>query len=238
MNGVLIFGGSRGIGAACAESFRNIGCPVVFTYNKSEEKARELEGKTGAKGIFCEVENPDSVKAAVEFAENTLGGIHTLVCCAGIAHIAQVCDVTDERWNSLLGVNLSGTFYACREASRWMVRRHEGKIITVGSVWGAVGASCEAAYSATKAGIRGLTMALSKELAPSGITVNCVEPGVIDTDMNSCLSAEDKEALCEDIPFGRFGRADEVASLIRFLASDSAQYITGQCIGIGGGFGM
>ena len=236
MKNVLITGGSRGIGAAAVRKFAKEGDRVVFLYNKSEKEAEELCRESGAVSIRADVSDPAQVTDAVKKAMEIMGTVDVLVTCAGVAKIAQICDISDEDWRKICDTDLSGTFYCCREVSREMVKNHKGAIITVGSVWGAVGASCEVAYSAAKAGVRGLTMALSKELAPSGITVNCVEPGVIDTEMNSCLSEEDKNALRKEIPAGRFGTPEEVAELIFFLASDKASYITGQLIGIGGGF--
>lgn len=235
-NRVLISGGSRGIGAAAVKKFADCGYSVSFIYNKSSDKAKELSEKTGAFAVCTDISDPGQAKLAVEKSADFMGGIDILVTSAGIAKIAQICDTDDNEWRSICDTNLSGTFYLCRDVSRLMVKNHYGRIITVGSVWGSVGASCEVAYSATKSGIRGLTMALAKELAPSGITVNCVEPGVIDTEMNSVLSPSDRQNLEEEIPMGRFGTPEEVANLIYFLASPEASYITGQCIGVGGGF--
>lgn len=235
---VLISGGSRGIGAAVVRRFAALGYDVLFTYNKSDEAAAHLCAQTGAKCIKSDVSCPDSVAGVVENAVGILGGIDVLVCNAGITHIAQICDTTDADWQRVLNTNLTGAFCLCREVSKIMVSAHSGVIINVGSVWGRVGASCEVAYSASKAGVRGLTMALAKELAPSNIRVNCVEPGVIDTDMNKVFSCEERDAICEEIPMGHFGTADDVASLIEFLSSDASAYITGQCIGIDGGYGQ
>jgi 3-oxoacyl-[acyl-carrier protein] reductase len=138
----------------------------------------------------------------------------------------------------MMGVNLDSAFYLCRALAPAMIRGGWGRIVNVGSMWGKVGASCEVHYSATKAGLRGLTMALAKELGPSGITVNCVEPGVIDTDMNAALTEEDRAALCDETPLCRIGRPEEVASAIVFLASEDAAFITGQCLGVDGGFAV
>lgn len=236
MNKVLITGGSRGIGAAVVRKFALSGDCVTFLYNKSEENAQKLSKETGAFKLKCDVASPAEVRESVNEALRLMGGIDVLVTCAGVAKIAQICDASDSDWRNICDTDLSGTFYFCRDVSEIMVRQHYGRIITVGSVWGKYGASCEAAYSAAKAGVRGLTMALAKELAPSGITVNCVEPGVIDTEMNAVLSLEDKKALADEIPLGRFGVPADVAELIYFLASEEAGYITGQCIGVDGGF--
>lgn len=238
MKNVLISGGSRGIGAAAVRRFAALGCNVVFLYKSSDNAANELCRETGARSIKCDVSDPAAVTSAVETAVRELGSIDTLVCNAGVAHISQICDTTDAELRRIIDTDLSGAFYLCREVSKIMVSAHSGSIINIGSVWGRVGASCEVAYSAAKAGVRGLTMALAKELAPSGIRVNCVEPGVTDTDMNSCFSDSEREAICEEIPMGRFGSPDDVASLIAFLASDAAGYITGQCIGVDGGYGQ
>ncbi|MBQ4067043.1 MAG: 3-oxoacyl-ACP reductase FabG [Clostridia bacterium] len=236
MKRVLISGGSRGIGAATVEKFASLGYKVAFIYRSNDNKAAELCEKTGAFSVKGDVSNPDEARLAVETSFEYLGGIDVLVSNAGVSHIAQICDTDDGEWRRIMDTNLSASFYLCREVSRIMVKEHWGRIITVGSVWGRCGASCEVAYSASKAGVRGLTMALAKELAPSGITVNCVEPGIIDTDMNKCFDDEALREICDEIPAGRLGRAEEVAELIAFLASDSASYINGQCIAVDGGW--
>lgn len=238
MKNILISGGSRGIGAASVRSFAAQGDRVVFIYKNSDSEADRLCAETGAECIKADISDSFEVCAAVQKACDMLGGIDVLVCNAGISHIAQICDTTDADWRRVIDTDLSGVFYLCREVSRIMVRAHSGSIINIGSVWGRAGSSCETAYSAAKAGIRGLTKALSKELAPSNIRVNCIEPGVIDTDMNACFNEADRQLICDDIPMGRFGTAEEVSALIEFLASDKALYITGQCIGIDGGYGQ
>ncbi len=236
MRRVLVSGGSRGIGAAVVEKFIGLGDTVVFIYKSSDSAAEELCKKSGAIAVKADVSDPASAKAAVEKACEILSGVDILVSNAGISHISQICDTDDLEWRRIVDTNLSASFYLAREVSKLMVREHYGKIITVGSVWGRCGASCEVAYSASKAGVRGLTMALAKELGPSGITVNCVEPGLIETDMNKCFSEETLASICDEIPAGRLGKPEEVASLIAFLASDSASYINGQCIAIDGGW--
>lgn len=238
MRRVLISGGSRGIGRACVRAFCEQGDRVAFLYHSRDDEARTLGEQTGARGLACDLSSPDEVHSAALWAMQTLGGVDVLVNNAGIAQIKMLPDITDEDWRRMLDVNLSAAFYLCREISPDMVRRRYGRIINIGSMWGKVGASCEVHYSAAKAGLRGLTMALAKELGPSGITVNGVEPGVIDTDMNAALSDEDRAALCEATPLCRIGRAEEVAAAVRFLASDEASFITGQMLGVDGGYAV
>ena len=158
-----------------------------------------------------------------------------LINNAGIAQQKLFTDITNEDWNAMVGVNLSGVFYCCRAALPYMIRQKAGSIVNVSSMWGICGASCEAHYSAVKAGVIGLTKALAKEEGPSGITVNCVAPGVIDTDMMASFTAEDKAALAEETPVGRLGTAEEVAKLLLYLAGEDAGYITGQVFGVNGG---
>ena len=167
--------------------------------------------------------------------EQALGRVDVLVSNAGIAQQKLFTDITPEEWQHMLDVNLSGAFHLCQLALPGMIRRKAGRILTVSSMWGQTGGSCEVHYSAAKAGLIGLTKALAKEEGPSGITVNCVAPGVIDTDMMAAFTAEDKAALAEETPVGRLGSADEVAQLLVFLAGESAGYITGQVFGVNGG---
>ncbi len=235
---VLVTGGSRGIGAATVKRFAELGHKVAFVYNKNEEAAQRVADECNAYKIKADISVFEDAEKAYAIAEDAIGPVDVLVNCAGIALLSQICDTDAELWGKVINTNLSSAYAMSRAASISMVRKKCGVIINVGSVWGRVGASCESAYSASKAGMRGLTMALSKELAPSGIRVNCVEPGVINTEMNMMLGEETLEAICEDIPLGRLGRAEEVAELIAFLADDKAQYITGQIIGIDGGFGL
>ena len=236
---ILITGGSRGIGRACVELFAKEGHEVVFFYRSSDSAANEIcEKYSSVSAIKCDVSDPDEVREATQRCAQILGGIDVLINNAGISEYAFFDTISDEQWQKMIGTNLSGTFYVTREISRYMISQKHGRIINVGSMWGKIGASCEVHYSAAKAGVRGMTMALAKELAPSGITVNCIEPGVIATDMNAHLSEADVAALCAETPLGRVGTPDEVARLAYFLASDSAAFITGQCIGIDGGFAI
>ena len=237
MKRVLITGGSRGIGAACVRKFAAAGDAVVFLYNKSVMDARALAQETGAIAIQIDVSDPEALAVAVHEAARRLGGIDVLVNNAGISLVGLLSDMNDDEWRRLLDTNLSAAVIASREVSRKMVSQKSGRIINIGSVWGRVGASCEVAYSATKAGLEGLTRALAKELGPSGVTVNCIEPGVIATDMNAGFDEATLSALCEETPLCRIGRPEDVANAVSWLASEEASFITGQILGVDGGFG-
>ncbi len=235
---ILVTGGSRGIGRACVEYFSSLGHTVAFIYKSSYDNARSLSKSTGAVAICADISDGESAKAAVFAAKAKLGEIDVLINNAGISQIKLFSDITDNDWKTLIDTNLSSAFYITREVSRLMVAQKGGSIINIGSMWGKVGASCEVHYSASKAALRGFTMSLAKELGPSGIRVNCIEPGVIDTDMNKELSSETLSELCEDTPLCRTGKPIEVAYLCDFLASERAAFITGQIIGIDGGFAI
>lgn len=238
MANVLITGGSRGIGAACVRAFCKQGDRVAFIYRQAEECAKALSVETGAIAIQADVSNPDQAAEAVARAERELGGLDVLVNNAGIAQIKLFDALTDEDWRRMIDVNLGGAFYITRAAARGMITKHTGRIINIGSMWGKTGASCEVHYSAAKAGLRGFTMALARELGPSQITVNCIEPGVIETDMNRALDAATKEALCDETPLCRIGKPEEVAAVVCFFASDAASFITGQVLGVDGGYAI
>ena len=239
MRRILISGGSRGIGRACVEAFAGNGDRVAFLYRSRDGEAMEVAAATGAVAIRADIREPDEARRAIKEAEAALGGaIDVLVNNAAISWIGQMQDMTDEAWRSVLDTNLSGAFYLSRGVVSGMVRQQYGRIVNIGSMWGKVGASCEVAYSATKAGLRGMTMAMAKEFGPSGITVNCVEPGFIATEMNAAIDEASKQALCDETPLGRMGSSAEVAAAVWFLASDAAAFITGQILGVDGGLAV
>ena len=239
MRNILISGGSRGIGRALVEAFCANGDRVAFLYRSRDEEAAQVAAATGAVAIKADVSDPMEVCRAITEAEAALGGsIDVLVNNAAVSWIGQMQDMTDEEWRNILDTNLSGAFYLSRGVVSGMVRGHYGRIVSIGSMWGKVGASCEVAYSATKAGLRGLTMAMAKEFGPSGITVNCVEPGFIATEMNAAIDEASKQALCDETPLGRMGTPAEVAAAVVFLASDAAGFITGQVLGVDGGLAV
>ena len=236
MRKVLITGGTRGIGRACVERFTESGDKVAFIYKSCNSAANELSDKKGAYPIKADVSNPSEIKRACAEALEYLGGIDILVNNAGISYTGLFTEMSDVRFKEVMDTNLSSAFYFSRELSPFMISAKHGRIINIGSVWGKYGASCEVAYSASKAGVRGLTMALARELGPSGITVNCVEPGVIETDMNNIFDEETRRSLAASSALCRNGKADEVAEAVFFLASEKASFITAQMLGVDGGF--
>lgn len=231
MKTALITGASRGIGAACARALRRDGYDVVINYLSSEDRAKSLAMELGCRAVRCDVADRDEVDAM--FRE--IGGVDILVCCAGISITGLFSDVTPDEWRRIFAVNVDGAYNCIQAALPHMIHEKAGSIVTVSSIWGITGASCEAAYSATKAAIIGLTKALAKELGPSGITVNCVAPGVIDTDMNKNLTTEDMESLKDETPLGMIGAPSDVAESVAFLVSPRARFITGQVLSPNGG---
>ena len=234
---VLITGGSRGIGAACVEAFAAAGCRVVFSYLHSEEQAAALCARWGGRvlAVQADVADRDQVTALFRQAEQAFGPVEVLVNNAGIAQQKLFTDITPDEWRRMLAVHLDGPFYCCQAALPAMIRAKWGRIINISSMWGQVGGSCEVHYSAAKAGLIGLTKALAQEEGPSGVTVNCIAPGVVETDMMAGFSAADKQALAEETPLCRLGRPEEVAAAAVFLAGDQAAFITGQVLGVNGG---
>jgi len=238
---VLITGASRGIGAAAARRFARGGWDVAVHCHKREEQARALAEELTALGVRAavvlgDISDPLQAAEAVARAGEALGALDALVCNAGAAlPIQLLTDTTDEQWRQEMGVDLDGVFYTLRAAIPGMVSRKEGAIVTVSSMWGITGGSCEAPYSAAKAGVIGLTKALAKELGPSNIRVNCVAPGAIQTDMTAFLTQEDRAALGEEAPLGRMGTPEEVAEAIFFLAGEGSRFITGQVLQVDGG---
>lgn len=237
---VLVTGSSRGIGRACAIAFAKAGYHVFLNCNHSIEKLKETAQEILSLDGTCtllpgNVGDPDTVRHLFEEIQKECAGLDVLINNAGIAWFGLLTDMTDEDWQTILNTNLSSAFYCCRAAIPHMVSQKAGHIINISSMWGTCGASCEVAYSATKSGINGLTKALSKELAPSNIPVNAIACGVIDTEMNGRLNEEEREALMDEIPSGRFASPEEVARLALMLAEAPA-YMTGQIIGMDGGF--
>lgn len=232
---VLITGGSRGIGAATARRFAAGGCKVVINYHRSQAQAEALAAEIGGWAVQADVADPVQVGRMVDNVLDKFCQLDILVCNAGIARQQLFTDVSDEDWRTLFRTNVDGTFYCCRAALPHFIHRKAGKIVTMSSMWGLTGGSCEVAYSATKAAVIGLTKALAKEVGPSGITVNCVAPGVIETEMNANLTAEDLEALRQETPLETIGRAEDVAESVFFLTSEGARFITGQVLSPNGG---
>ncbi len=232
MQTVVITGGSRGIGAAAVEAFAARGDRVFFLYEKNQEAARAVAEKTGATPICCDVARGNQVKEA--FAQ--IPDVDVLICNAGIMYFGLLSQMAEADWDRLFDVNVKGIYQCVNAAMPAFLRKQRGCIITVSSMWGQVGASCEAAYSATKGAVIGLTKALSKELGPSGIRVNCVAPGVILTDMCAGLEEETLSGLAEDTPLGRNGNPEDVAKAMVYLAE--ADFVTGQVLGVSGGFVM
>lgn len=236
----LITGGSSGIGAACVREFAQAGYAVVFLANRGTDRAQALTDRLREMGqdvawYGCDIADADRTAQVCADILREYRRVDVLVNCAGIAHIGLLTDMTEAQWRHLFAVNVDGVFHLVKGILPQMVRRKSGAIVNISSMWGETGASCEAAYSATKAAIIGLTKALAKEVGPSGVRVNCVTPGVIDTAMNAQLTDEDRAALEDETPLCRVGQPEEVARAVRFLAEDGASFITGQILGVSGG---
>lgn len=228
----LISGASRGIGAAAARRLAADGWEVWVNYSASREKAETLAAQIGGRAIQADVADAAQVKAMFE----QTGPVGLLVCCAGVSEYGLLTDMTSESWRRLFAVNVDGAFHCCREAIGGMVHEKSGCIILTSSVWGVYGASCEAAYAASKGAVIALGRSLAKELGPSGIRVNCVAPGVIDTDMVQVLGSEVLRDLAEQTPLGRLGTPQDIANAVAFLVSEKASFITGQVLTVDGAF--
>lgn len=230
MNQALITGGSRGIGAAAVRAFSQKGWNVAFFYEKNKKAAEALAAETGATAICCDVADGEAVSRAV----SSLPPVDLLINNAGISHTGLISQITEEQWNRLFAVNVGGIFHCVRAVLPAMLHVQSGCILNVASMWGQVGASCEAAYSATKGAVIALTKALAQELGPSGIRVNSVSPGVIMTDMCSCYDSETMAELAEESALGRNGTPEDIAQALVYLSE--ASFVTGQNLGINGGF--
>lgn len=236
---VLITGASGGIGAAIAERFSRDGYNLILHYNNNREKALEIAKKLSsscrAVTVKADITKPDEIETMRRYAEKVFGGADIVINNAGVSSIGLLTGCSIAEVDRLIDTNLKGALYVCRAFIPYMVNNRWGKIVNISSMWGISGASCEAAYSAAKAGLTGLTKALAKELGPSGINVNCVAPGYIDTDMNSGLSKDTIAALVDSTPLGRIGLPGDIAGAVYFLSSDEASFITGQTLTVDGG---
>lgn len=227
---VVITGGSRGIGAEGVRQFAARGDRVYFLYEKEHEKAEAVAKETGATAICCDVADGQAVKAAF----SQIGDVDILVCNAGIAHAGLMQHLPEEMWDRLFDVNVKGIYHCVNAVMPAFLRKHTGCIITVSSMWGQAGASCEVAYSATKGAVIAMTKALARELGPSGVRVNCIAPGVIRTDMCANVEPEIMQALQDESPISRIGTPADVAQAMLYLAD--AEFVTGQVLAVNGGF--
>lgn len=236
MKNVLITGGSRGIGKAMVKAFTEAGYRVGFTYKNSCKEAKELSDITGAVAIRADAEIPFEIEEAVRSFSEKIGGVDVLINNVGISEFSLFSDITLEAWNRVFSVNVTSAFLFTKSVLKNMINNKWGRIINISSIWGVSGASCEVHYSASKAALIGMTKALAKELGPSGITVNAIAPGLIDTDMNKALSEEDKRAFCEDTPVSRMGKTEEIAAAAIYLASDGASFVSGDVLNVNGAY--
>ena len=238
---VLITGASRGIGRACALLFARMGWHIFLNCRRSFLELQEVEKKIQSETpgsctiLPGDVGNPEDVRQIFDAIYQICPCLDVLINNAGIAHIGLLTDMTDQQWQDIINTNLSSVFYCCRQAIPPMVSKRSGKIINISSMWGLSGASCEVAYSASKSGINGFTKALAKELAPSNVQVNAIACGVIDTSMNDQLTPEERKALEDEIPAGRYGTPKEIAQMVWNIVH-APEYMTGQIIGVDGGF--
>ncbi len=237
----VITGGSGDIGSAVCKALAAKGYNIIVNYNKNKNKADALSSSLRLLGceayaFKADVSNKKDVFEMMNFALEKFGRIDLLVNNAGVSYIDTITSLEEEKYKDIFSVDLLGAYLCCKEAAKIMIHQKSGKIINISSMWGEIGASCEVAYSAAKAGVNGLTKALAKELAPSGITVNAVSPGLIATKMNEAVSTDDLNSFVEEIPLGRIGTVEDIAKSVVFLASDDANYITGQILSVSGGY--
>ena len=234
MKNALVTGASRGIGAAIAKELAKNGFRVFINYNKSENEAKLLAEEIGGVAVKCDVSKADEVENMIKTVAK-YGGVDVLINNAGISKIKMLQDTTENDYDELFDVNMKSVYLVTRAAIPDMIRKKCGKILNISSMWGITGASCEVCYSASKAAVIGFTKAIAKELGPSGINVNCIAPGVIDTDMNKSLDAETRAELAAMTPLMRIGAVEDIAKAASFLVSDDASFITGQILSVDGG---
>lgn len=241
LKNVIVTGASRGIGKSIAELLANNGYNILINYNYSENNAFDLYNRLKSEGLSvrlfkADVSKRDEVKSMMEYCIKEFGSIDILINNAGISQEKLFTDITDEDFDNIININLKSVFYCCQEALKYILPNKRGKIINISSVWGIVGASCEVHYSASKAGVIGLTKALSKELGPSNIQVNCIAPGIIKTDMLCDYTDNELNDLKYNTPLMRLGNPNDIAGCVLFLASSHSDFITGQVISPNGGF--
>lgn len=236
---VVVTGGSRGIGAEIVKTLANENYKVILNYNNSKEQAEKIQQELLEQGkeieiIKADVSKKEEAEKLIQFAINKFNKIDILINNAGISQEGLFTDVTEEEWQKIINTNLNSVFYCTQQALKYMIQKQQGCIINISSIWGETGASCEVAYSTTKAAINGMTKALAKEVGPSNIRVNAIAPGIIDTDMNKKLTIEELEQIKEEIPLNKIGKAIDIAKCVKWLVED--EYTTGQIISINGGW--
>ncbi len=236
---VVVTGGSKGIGAQIVKTLANENYKVILNYNNSKEQAEKIQQELLEQGkeieiIKADVSKREETEKLIQFAINKFNKIDVLINNAGISQEGLFTDVTEEEWQKIINTNLNSVFYCNQQALKYMIQEQQGCIINISSIWGETGASCEVAYSTTKAAINGMTKALAKEVGPSNIRVNAIAPGIIDTDMNRNLTNEELEQIKEQIPLNKIGKALDIAKCVKWLIED--EYTTGQIISINGGW--
>lgn len=236
---VVVTGGSRGIGVQIVKTLANENYKVILNYNNSKEQAEKIQQELLEQGkeieiIKADVSKKEEAEKLIQFAINKFNKIDILINNAGISQEGLFTDVTEEEWQKIINTNLNSVFYCNQKALKYMIQEQQGCIINISSIWGETGASCEVAYSTTKAAINGMTKALAKEVGPSNIRVNAIAPGIIDTDMNKNLTIEERKQIKEQIPLNRIGKAIDIAKCVKWLVED--EYTTGQIISINGGW--